>query len=95
MKCPADIYVPSSRTYRDKVSKYEYSGQYHVIKVNNWGYVRFGGWQIYLSETMSNEHIEFRPNPNDDTFIACYRNFAIGEFDVHTGKLIHRKIRRL
>ena len=95
MKCPSDIYTPSSRTYRDQVDKYEYSGKYHVIKGNSWGYVRFGGWQIYLSETMANEHIEFRPNPNGDTFMACYRNFAIGEFDVHTGKLLHRKIWRL
>ena len=95
MKCPSDIYVPSERIYRDKVDKYEYSGKYHVIKGNSWGYVRFGGWQIYLSETMANEHIEFRPNSSGDTFIACYRNFAIAEFDVHTGKLLHRKIRRL
>ena len=95
MKCPTDIYVPSERIYCDQVDKYEYSGQYHVIKGNSWGYVRFGGWQIYLSETMANEYIEFRPNPNGDTFIACYRNFAIAEFDVHTGKLIHRKIWRL
>ena len=95
MKCPSDIYVPSERSYRDTGKKYEYSGQYHVIKVNNWGYVRFDCWQIYLSETMVNEHIEFRPNPNRDTFIACYRNFAIGEFDVHTGKLIHRRIWRI
>lgn len=95
MKCPSDIYVPSERTYRDQVDKYEYSGKYHVIKVNNWGYVRFDHWQIYLSETMIDESIEFRPNPNGDTFIACYRNFAIGEFDVHTGKLLHRKIWRL
>ena len=95
MKCPSDIYVPSKRTYRDQVDKYEYSGKYHVIKVNNWGYVRFDRWQIYLSETMIDERIEFRPNPNGDTFIACYRNFAIGEFDVHTGKLLHRKIWRL
>ena len=95
MKCPSDIYVPSERTYCDQVEKYEYSGKYHVIKVNNWGYVRFDRWQIYLSETMIDERIEFRPNPNGDTFIACYRNFAIAEFDVHTGKLLHRKIRRL
>ena len=95
MKCPSDIYVPSERTYCDQVDKYEYSGKYHVIKVNNWGYVRFDRWQIYLSETMIDERIEFRPNPNGDTFIACYRNFAIGEFDVHTGKLLHRKIWRL
>ena len=95
MKCPSDIYVPSERAYCDQVDKYEYSGKYHVIKVNNWGYVRFDRWQIYLSETMIDERIEFRPNPSGDTFIACYRNFAIGEFDVHTGKLLHRKIWRL
>lgn len=83
------------RIYRDTVEKYEYGGQYHVIKGNSWGYVRFANWQIYLSETMANEYIEFRPNPHGDTFIACYRNFAIAEFDVHTGKLIHRKIQRL
>ena len=95
MRCPSDIYVPSERVYCDQVKQYEYGGEYHVIKVNNWGYVRFDRWQIYLSETMSGEYIEFRPNPNRDSFIACYRNFAIGEFDVHTGKLIHRKIWRL
>lgn len=95
MKCPSDVYMPSERTYNDQFKKYEYSGKYHVIKVNNWGYARFGNWQIYLSETMANERIEFRPNPNGDTFIACYRNFAIAEFDVRTGKLIHRKIWRL
>ena len=95
MKCPSDIYIPSERVYCDRVSKYEYSGEHHVIKVNSWGYVRFGHWQIYLSETMVDEYIEFRPNSDGDTFIACYRNFAIAEFDVHTGKLIHRKIRRI
>jgi transposase InsO family protein len=95
MRCPSDIYVPSERVYCDQVKRYEYGGEYHVIKVNNWGYVRFDRWQIYLSETMIGEYIEFRPNPNGDSFIACYRNFAIGEFDVHTGKLIHRKIWRL
>ena len=95
MRCPSDIYIPSSRVYCDQIKRYEYGGQYHVIKVNSWGYVRFDKWQIYLSETMIDEYIEFRPNPNGDTFIACYRNFAIGEFDVHTGRLIHRKISRL
>lgn len=95
MKCPSEIYIPSEREYHDRVKEYEYSGKYHVIKVNNWGYVRFDRWQIYLSETMISERIEFRPNSNGETFIACYRNFAIAEFDVHTGQLLHRKIWRL
>ena len=95
MRSPAQIYVPSQREYRDEVSKYEYGGQFRVIKVNNWGYVRFDRFQIYLSETMANEYIEFRPNPHGDSFVACYRNFSIAEFDICSGKLIHRRISRL
>lgn len=95
MQCPADIYIPSNRTYADIVEPFEYGGQFHVIKVNSWGYVRFDKWQIYLSETMIGEHIEFRPNPHGDSFIACYRNFKIAEFSVVDGKLINRHISRL
>ena len=95
MNCPADIYVPSSRQYIDSVEPYEYGGEYHIIKVNSWGYVRFADWQIYLSETMIGEYIEFRPNTEGDSFIACYRNFKIAEFSNETGKLINRKISRL
>lgn len=95
MKCPAEVYIPSNRAYSDEVSSYEYGGQFHVIKVNSWGYARFDKWQVYLSETMINEHIEFRPNPHGDSFIACYRNFKIAEFDTLSGKLINRKISRL
>lgn len=95
MKCPADVYVPSNRSYTDVVHPYEYGGQYHVLKVNSWGYVRFNGWQLYLSETMINEHIEFRPNPLGDSFVVCYRNFKIAEFSSLDGKLINRKISRL
>lgn len=95
MKCPAAIYVPSARIYCDAVESYTYGGAFHVIKVNSWGYVRFDRFQIYLSETMAGEYIEFRPYRDRDTFVACYRNFAIGEFDARTGELLHRRISRL
>ena len=95
MKRPADVYEPSKRLYNEKIQKYEYGGQYHVIKVNSWGYVRFDKWQVYLSETMIDQHIEFRPSPDGETFIACYRNFRIAEFDTEDGSLIHRSIARL
>ena len=95
MKCPADIYMPSKRKYYDKVEPYEYNGLNHIIKVNSWGYVRYHKWQVYLSETMINEYIEFRPNPLGDSFFACYRNFKIAEFNAHDGKLINRSISRL
>ena len=95
MKRPCDVYVPSQRKYIENIPKYEYSGLYHVIKVNSWGYVRFDRWQIYLSETMIDEYIEFRPSLDGETFVACYRNFKIAEFDTTDGHLIHRSISRL
>ena len=66
-----------------------------MIKVNNWGYARFDKWQVYLSETMRDQYIEFRPTLSGETFIACYRNFKIAEFDTEDGQLIHRSIARL
>ena len=95
MKRPSDVYEPSQRQYSETIKKYEYGGEYHVIKVNSWGYVRFDKWQVYLSETMIDQYIEFRPSPNGETFVACYRNFKIAEFDTEDGQLIHRSIARL
>lgn len=95
MKRPADVYVPGRRAFQEKVEAYEYGGAYHVIKVNSWGYVRFDSWQIYLSETMIGQYIEFRPAPDGETFAACYRNFKIAEFDTQTGQLVNRSIARL
>ena len=95
MRCPGDVYTPSSRVYKEKATPYEYGGQYHVVKVNSWGYVRFDRWQVYLSETMVGEYIEFRLNMQGNSFAAYYRNFRIAEFDVETGNLVHRSISRL
>ena len=70
-----EVYVPSARQMPERILPFEYGGQFHVIKVNSWGYVRFAGFQIYLSETMIDQYIEFRPSEADDVFIACYRNY--------------------
>lgn len=95
LRCPAEIYEPYRRTYDGIILPYEYSGDYRVIKVNSWGYLRFNGWQIYLSETMSDERVEIRPNPLGDSFDICYRNFKIALVDATNGTLINRKISRL
>jgi len=95
MKRPGEVYRPSQRQYDENIKKYEYGGEYHVIKVNSWGYVRFDKWQVYLSETMIDRYIEFRPSSDGESFVACYRNFKIAEFDTDDGQLIHRSIARL
>ena len=95
MQCPGEVYTPSPREYIENVKPYQYDGTYHVIKVNSWGYARFDKWQVYLSETMIGQYIEFRPTDDGETFIACYRNFKIAEFDTTDGSLIQRSISRL
>ena len=95
MKTPGSIYVPSDRQLPAKIRPWEYSGNYHVIKVNSWGYVRFNKYQVYLSETMINEYIEFRPSPDGKSFWACFRNFKIAEFSTDDGSRLNRTISRL
>lgn len=94
-KRPADIYIPSDRIFADKVNSFEYDGRFHVIKVNSWGYVRFQNFQLYLSETFIDDYVEFRPNPDNESFLVCYRNFAIAEYEANSGMRIHRNISRL
>ena len=95
MRCPAEVYEPSSRPVPETIPSFTYGGEFHVIKVNSWGYVRFDKWQVYLSETMAGEYVEFRPAPNGETFFACFRNYKIAEFDAHTGKRLNRFISKL
>ena len=95
MKRPGEIYIPSKRVYPKKIKPFEYSGEHHVIKVNSWGYVRFADKQVFLSETMCGQYLEFRFREDGETFLACYRNFVIAEFSTLDGSLVNRNIRRL
>lgn len=95
MKPPAQVYVPSTRQYNDAVDKYEYSGLYHVRKVNNWGYLRWEPGRVYLSETMADTYLEIRPSEYDDSFAVCYRQFKIAQIDAASQTLLSRKISRL
>ena len=93
MKPPASVYHPSTRElFRPK--PYEYDSGARVVKTNNWGYLRFGPIQVYLSETMRNTYLEIRPTENE-SFLVIYRNYKIAEVDAVEKKLLNRRIRRL
>ena len=93
MKTPASVYHPSERAlFQPK--PYEYDLGARVVKTNNWGYLRFGPIQVYLSETMRDTHLEVRPTENE-SFLVIYRNYKIAEVDAVENKLLNRRIRRL
>jgi len=95
MRCPGEVYVKSQRAFVDHVPEFRYSGEHRVIKVNNWGYVRFAHFQSYLSETFADQFLEFRANPLGGSWFACFRSFRIAEFDALSGNLLNRSVRRL
>ena len=93
MKTPASVYVPSQRQY-EKPKEYDYPSDAKMVKINNWGYLRFGPIQLYLSETMKDTYLEVRPG-NDDTFRLFYRNYQIAVIDAAEKNLINRHIRKV
>ena len=93
LKTPSSIYQPSTRKYYEP-KPYVYDEGARLIKVNNWGYLRFGPLQFYLSEAMADTHVEIRYGEND-TFTIIYRNYQIASVDALEQKLIERHIRRL
>jgi transposase InsO family protein len=94
-RCPAQIYTSSQRPYQEKVLPYEYSSQYRVYKINNWGYIRFASYQTYISQTFRDTYVQLIPYDVDDSVLVCYRNFVIAKLDVTNGELLGRKAYRL
>lgn len=92
-KPPASVYHPSSKALFNP-RPYEYPTGARLYKVNNWGYLRFSVFRVYLSETMADTYLEIREG-DADTFRVCYRNFQIAEIDAHTGRRLNRNIRKL
>ncbi len=93
LKTPASIYQPSTRAYYIP-KPYIYDTGAKLIKVNNWGYLRFGPVRLFLSESMADTKVEVRFAEND-TFSVIYRNYIIASVDAVEGKIINRHIRRL
>ena len=93
LKTPSSVYQPSTRLYYEP-KPYIYDEGARLIKVNNWGYIRFGPIRLFLSEAMADTHIEIRFDDND-TFSILYRNYKIASVDAFEQKLIERHIRRL
>lgn len=93
MKTPASVYKSSTRPYYIP-KPYVYDTGARLLKINNWGYLRFGSVCLFLSESMADTLVEIRFAEND-TFSVIYRNYIIASVDAVEGKLLNRHIRRL
>ena len=94
-KCPADVYSTSPRQFREIVPVYDYNTEHRMYRINNWGFLRFAKYQIYISETFRDTHVQLIPLESEDIALICYRNFIIAKIDVTSGELLSRKAYRL
>jgi len=93
MKPPASVYETSQRPFV-KPMEYDYPSGARMIKLNNWGYLRFGPIRVFLSESFADTYLEIRP-ADHDTFDVIYRNYIIASIDAVEQKLLNRHIRKL
>jgi len=93
MKTPASVYTPSTRPFSDP-KEFVYDSGVKTIKVNNWGYLRFGPVQVFLSETMADTRVAVR-QLDEHSFAVIYRNYQIAAVDAATGSILNRTIRKL
>ena len=93
MKTPASVYTESKRQFHEP-APFIYDEGAKLVKVNNWGYLRFGPIQVYLSETMKDTYLEVRSG-DLDTFRIIYRNYQIALVDAVDHVLLNRHIRKL
>jgi len=94
-RCPAQVYTSSLRTYHEKTPSYDYSSKFRLYRINNWGFLRFAVYQIYISETFRDTQVQLVPSEGEDAVLVCYRNFVIAKIDVTNGELLSRKAYRL
>ena len=93
MKTPASVYTDSKRQFSEP-KPFTYDIGARLVKVNNWGYLRFGPIQVYLSETMKDTYLEIRLG-DLDTFRVIYRNYQIALVDAVDHVILNRHIRKL
>ena len=92
-KPPASVYQCSCRKYENP-REFVYDEGARMVKVNSWGYLRFGPIRVYLSETMKDTYLEIRPG-DGDTFQVIYRNYQIAVVDAVDHTIQNRHIRKL
>ena len=93
-RCPAQVYSPSNREFCEKIPNFDYGSEFRLYLINNWGYLRFAKYQLYISETFRKTYVQLIPDGDNDLVLVRFHNFIIAKIDIISGKLVSRKAYR-
>ena len=94
MGVPAEFYHPSQRKKPDKITTWEYPGEYVLRKVKSTGYFNFGNQGYFLSEAFGGKFIAVCESSLENCINVYFRSFRIARINVKERAFISRKIYR-
>ncbi len=86
MKYPQDLYAPSSRQYKAKMSQITYPKYYAVRKVDTSGHFYWEGQSIFVGEALNQISIGLR-REDDSLYWVYFDKIHIANLDTETMKL--------
>lgn len=84
---PADVYVPSVRSYPARVPALEYPAEYTVRTVHSGGEMKWGGTVIFVSAALVGQRIGLRPM-TDRHWSLHFGALELGCFHEHERRLV-------
>ncbi len=91
MKTPAEVYVPSGRSYPSRFREPEYSAQWEVRSVGPCGTMRWGKGKVFVSKVLAGEAIGLEPIA-DGEWKLWFFEYPLGIWDERRGRM--RKLER-
>jgi transposase InsO family protein len=92
-RCPASLYTPSPRAYRQKPEAWSYPADHQVRRVRADGYIPWQDKKLYLTEALIGETVALA-RCDDGDWMVRFRNFDITKVGDESGKLIRSGLAR-
>jgi putative transposase len=83
-RCPAELYVPSSRTYPERLPDWEYPPDHQLRRVRADGYIKWQDRSLYLTEALVGEEVAISRRDDDD-WVVRFRGFDLAILDAASG----------
>ena len=83
---PAQHYQSSPRPYPLRLPEPQYPASYTLRRVHHRGFLRFAGWELYLSEALAGEWIGLSPQ-DERHYAVFFASQQLATFDCYQGKL--------
>jgi len=85
MKYPAELYVPSSRTYRG-LGELDYPFHDKTVTVTHCGRICFNGQKVNLSSVFAGQNVGIK-EVSDRIWLVSFIQYDLGYFDHETCRL--------